>query len=58
MAYRTSTVCIMAILLFSFTLTYAARPEPAFADVTPMETLYGVYMLVFHQLACGLLAFS
>jgi hypothetical protein len=51
MAYRTSTVCIMAILLFSFTLTYAARPEPAFADVTPMETLYGVYMLVFHQLA-------
>ncbi|KAI5576868.1 hypothetical protein POPTR_009G085600v4 [Populus trichocarpa] len=41
MAYRTSTVCIMAILLFSFTLTSAARPEPAFADVTPMETLYG-----------------
>ncbi|CAK7330225.1 unnamed protein product [Dovyalis caffra] len=41
MAYRVSTVCIIAVLLLSFTLTYAARPEPTFADVTPMDNLHG-----------------
>ncbi|KAJ6409440.1 hypothetical protein OIU84_009026 [Salix udensis] len=43
MAYRIGTVCIIALLLSSFTLTCSARPEPALADVTPVEisTLHG-----------------
>ncbi|KAG6793072.1 hypothetical protein POTOM_002256 [Populus tomentosa] len=32
MAYRLNTVCIIAVLLLSFTLTYAARPEPALLE--------------------------
>ncbi|KAB5541223.1 hypothetical protein DKX38_014197 [Salix brachista] len=42
MAYRISTVCVIALLLSSLTLTSSARPEPALADATPVETLqYG-----------------
>ncbi|KAJ6692360.1 PHYTOSULFOKINE-RELATED [Salix purpurea] len=41
MSYRIGTVCIIALLLSSFTLTCSARPEPALADATPVETLHG-----------------
>ncbi|KAF9678001.1 hypothetical protein SADUNF_Sadunf08G0166500 [Salix dunnii] len=49
MAYRISTVCITAHLLSSFPLTYAARPEPTFADVTPVETLHEVYHMIMAE---------
>ncbi|KAG5254071.1 phytosulfokine [Salix suchowensis] len=40
MTYRIITVCVIAVLLLSFTVTYASRPEPPFDDVTPMDNLY------------------
>ncbi|KAJ6424455.1 hypothetical protein OIU84_025273 [Salix udensis] len=40
MTYRIITVCVIAFLLLSFTVTYASRPEPPFDDVTPMDNLY------------------
>ena len=42
MTYRIITVCVIAVLLLSFTVTYASRPEPPFDDVTPMDNLYWV----------------
>jgi hypothetical protein len=35
------TLLVIALLMCS-TLTYAARPEPAFAEVTPAKTQHGV----------------
>ncbi|GMY11955.1 phytosulfokines 3-like [Fagus crenata] len=34
------TLLVIALLICS-TLTYAARPEPAFAEVTPAKTQHG-----------------
>ncbi|KAF5743972.1 hypothetical protein HS088_TW08G00560 [Tripterygium wilfordii] len=36
---KVSTLCMVALLLFFFTITSTAgRPEPEFADITPMKT--------------------